>query len=295
MLSDRIKRYYHLIMLTLIKCRGVKCLRKCYVALLVSIAGITLLWVFSMSRDEVATSSDLFRRCDVESVRLLIVVASEASRSENRLAVRQTWGTVASRKDVDVIFYVGKPLDDQVRATILEEVKLYGDVVVHDAVDYGTVLFLKWMGKCCPNAQFVLKTDDDCFLNPFNLLDSLPHVPSAATVYGRLDPPELFGPSYLVTHEAVVLFGSSVEKCEWIDEENASAIGTCAEMLGIPIVDRDGLDVLQIASLCVSKEAYTLDGVSTNSMRMFWWFINDDRIGDDCETNLLIDVDLSRS
>lgn len=59
------------------------------------------------------------------------------------------------------------------------EAEQYGDIVQEDFLDtyrnltYKGIAALKWIDQLCPHARWVLKTDDDIFVNTFNLMRHL--------------------------------------------------------------------------------------------------------------------------
>ncbi|XP_063224687.1 beta-1,3-galactosyltransferase 5-like [Bacillus rossius redtenbacheri] len=133
--------------------------------------------------------------CAARDPRLLVVVHSERSRREARDAVRLTWGTASLARDVALVFLVGRARDHASSHDVAAEAQLYGDVVASRNVDSFDNLTLKavataeWVARECPRARFVLKVDDDVFLNVPRLLRllELPRVSSASrAMFGQL-------------------------------------------------------------------------------------------------------------
>jgi len=126
-------------------------------------------------------------------LRLLIMVTSAPDHTAARMAVRQTWGHFAQRKDVAVAFCVGTTSKQDVASAIYQEVETYGDVVQGNFVDsydnltLKTVSILEWIDNYCPRAKFILKTDDDMFINVPKLLEFIDsHEKTRRTIFGRL-------------------------------------------------------------------------------------------------------------
>lgn len=100
---------------------------------------------------------------------VVILVHSAPDNIHKRQTIRETWGQNDSRSIL--LFLIG-----DVNATTLEEKitlenDVNGDIVqgnFHDAyrnMTYKHVMALKWFVYNCPNARYLLKTDDDVFIN----------------------------------------------------------------------------------------------------------------------------------
>jgi hypothetical protein len=89
---------------------------------------------------------------------------------------RFTWGTYGHQKDIAVGFLVGGVSDEKVRSALYSESELHGDIIqshVFDSYDnltLKTVSALEWIDTYCYQVKFILKTDDDMFINVPRLL-----------------------------------------------------------------------------------------------------------------------------
>ncbi|KAL8610505.1 hypothetical protein ACOMHN_060425 [Nucella lapillus] len=127
--------------------------------------------------------------CPPAALFLLIIVPSPYSHKGQRRAIRETWGSVAHghawpgtlklRYDsVKVVFFLGvsKKYDHE---QLLYEAEEFRDIVVGDFVDSYKNLSLKmamvlqWVGVFCARTQYVLKVDEDTFVNLPILQDAL--------------------------------------------------------------------------------------------------------------------------
>ncbi|KAL1117206.1 hypothetical protein AAG570_004533 [Ranatra chinensis] len=112
---------------------------------------------------------------------VVAIVHSAPSNHYNRRQIRRTWG-----RDVPVVFTLGS-LDEttdegrRLAASVDLESRRHGDIVQGTFLDsyrnltYKHVMGLKWATYLCPNARYILKTDDDVFVNTkylFELLQS---------------------------------------------------------------------------------------------------------------------------
>lgn len=128
-----------------------------------------------------------------KNIELLIAVTSAPSHESARLAVRETWGHFAIRKDVAIAFMLGATSNQTLNSRIDKEQDLYGDIIrgkfidTYDNLTLKTISMLEWVDNYCPKASFVLKTDDDMFINVFKLLAFIAkHKPEQRAIYGRL-------------------------------------------------------------------------------------------------------------
>ncbi|KAJ8955402.1 hypothetical protein NQ318_003500 [Aromia moschata] len=128
-----------------------------------------------------------------KNIKLLITVTSAPSHDSARLAVRETWGHFAIRKDIAIAFMLGATSNQTLNDKIDKEQGLYGDIIrgkfidTHDNLTLKTISMLEWVDNYCPKASFALKTDDDMFINVSKLLAFIAkHKPEQRAIYGRL-------------------------------------------------------------------------------------------------------------
>lgn len=109
------------------------------------------------------------------SLLLLVLVHSAPGNVEKRRTIRETWGHGPHR----VLFLLGAVQFPAEQADLEEENRVYRDLVQGDFLDsyrnmtYKHVMALKWTAYYCPGARYLLKTDDDVFVNSPALLDFL--------------------------------------------------------------------------------------------------------------------------
>ncbi|GAB6028313.1 hypothetical protein CHUAL_002486 [Chamberlinius hualienensis] len=131
-------------------------------------------------------------RCQsVPSVFMLIFVHSDPSHSDRRLAIRSTWGNESNlaEDNLRVIFLVGEVEDQQLQEDLTREDQLYEDIIQGNFLDtyrnltYKHVMGLKWVSHYCRCAKYVFKTDDDIFVDIFQMVNYL------KSRYGLASPP----------------------------------------------------------------------------------------------------------
>lgn len=115
---------------------------------------------------------------------LLVIVCSAVSNTDARNAIRDTWmkakrvqnGTLLSALEnitlgVKVAFLLGETTNETIQNDVYLENELHGDIIQEGFYDsylnltLKSVMLLKWVTTYCPEVSFVLKTDDDMFVN----------------------------------------------------------------------------------------------------------------------------------
>ncbi|XP_006821577.1 beta-1,3-galactosyltransferase 5-like [Saccoglossus kowalevskii] len=214
-----------------------------------------------------------------DGVFLVTMVISHFGHFHERYLIRKTWGGVKRVHDIDIrtVFLLGKDREHHPgtvrhrnQQTVLEKVRkenaLHGDIIVLDLVDHYLNLTLKTLQGLniitnnCSSAEYVLKVDDDVFIN-YDLL--VKHISYSArenfvigylhenarpirsaqspeyakwftpiTTYNRTYyPPYLIGPAYVMSHDvakAIVQISPQVPFLPW---EDVFITGLCLEKL----------------------------------------------------------------
>ncbi|XP_063972016.1 beta-1,3-galactosyltransferase 5 isoform X2 [Diachasmimorpha longicaudata] len=128
-----------------------------------------------------------------EDMDLIIVITSAPSHTEARTAIRKSWGLLGQRTNVSVVFILGMTGDPKLESHLQREQKLYGDMIRGQFLDsyfnltLKTISMLEWIDTYCPRANFILKTDDDVFINMPQLLSFVKkHETDRNVVFGKL-------------------------------------------------------------------------------------------------------------
>ncbi|XP_017772816.1 PREDICTED: beta-1,3-galactosyltransferase 5 isoform X1 [Nicrophorus vespilloides] len=108
---------------------------------------------------------------------LLVMVHSAPTNFAKRKTIRETWG---QRHDgMKLVFMLGAVDDYKLQKKLELENALHGDFVqgsfkdTYRNVTYKHVMVLKYAVYHCPSAKYILKTDDDVFVNMVVYLDFL--------------------------------------------------------------------------------------------------------------------------
>ena len=120
--------------------------------------------------------------CDRETPPFLFTfVFSLPSNEDRRQLIRSTWGsnTIFKEKQLRVVFIVGKETDSDPSDTLQAEAISHNDIIIINVSESFRNLTLKAIyglhiaNYYCPNAGFVMKTDDDMLVNMFSLLQHI--------------------------------------------------------------------------------------------------------------------------
>jgi len=122
------------------------------------------------------TNSDV---CDDihENVLVTILVISAPDHFKQREAIRNSWGKTKDNKEVVFSFLVGLSDNTTLDKDVADESTKNGDVIVNNINDSYQNLSLKtisafvWFKQFCSKSRFLLKVDDDMFVQINRLLE----------------------------------------------------------------------------------------------------------------------------
>ncbi|GAB0099474.1 hypothetical protein DMENIID0001_153350 [Sergentomyia squamirostris] len=121
----------------------------------------------------------------------LMMVTSAPGNFVDRQSVRDTWGTLVNRSDIVLGFVIGVTFNENYEEDLENENKIYGDLIRSNSVDSYKNLTLKslsileWASTYCRNAKFLIKTDDDIFINIRRVLKFMEnHNNSSRMIFG---------------------------------------------------------------------------------------------------------------
>jgi hypothetical protein len=130
-----------------------------------------------------------------KKILLIAFVILAPEHFEKRNAIRSTWGSkTLAPNDFKLIFTIGQSKNSTVNEKIVEEFKLHKDILqinnFTDSYFNMTTKIMKsfrWVSMYCPNAQYVLRINDDVMVNTFGLINYLKNIKYRKNqLYGRL-------------------------------------------------------------------------------------------------------------
>ncbi|KAI1286760.1 Beta-1,3-galactosyltransferase 2 [Halotydeus destructor] len=133
--------------------------------------------------------------CDPEegaTMDLMVVVTSAVTHFQAREAIRKTWGALAVALGSRVLFLVASSVDETVQHQVDKEEFQYNDILQASFIDHynnltlKTLSLMRWVNSSCSKAKFVLKVDDDMFVNMEKLVDYCKTNTFKKTIIGRL-------------------------------------------------------------------------------------------------------------
>lgn len=129
-------------------------------------------------------------RChQINSTHITVPILIHTARSHfrERQTIRNSWGSLKTYKNrwhIHLVFLLGEPGPDinlqyfeWEQGMINSEQSKFGDIVIGSFIDtyynltYKHIMGYKWILNYCPNANFVIKCDDDMFIDIMQWLD----------------------------------------------------------------------------------------------------------------------------
>ncbi|RXG71566.1 Beta-1,3-galactosyltransferase 1 [Armadillidium vulgare] len=269
------------------------------------------------------------------SMKVLFIIPSSVNNTLQRDAIRKTWGSwvrgdvvrFSFLKDYSIydgfegnmklLFILGRDekwMENRIGAKILKESIRHKDIIVEDFIDSYTNLtlkslfILKWIDRNCPNVEFVVKADDDMFINVPNLLKVLvdptlqnplmlgslicnakpvknPHSKWYAPSYmfsGKY-PNYLSGTSYVISGNiAKKLLGAALDT-PYFHLEDVFITGICAKKIGVKPMNHKCFTYIKRAfNPCIYKDIITGHEVSGVDMKKLWNMLKNDSIMNKC-------------
>lgn len=197
---------------------------------------------------------------------VVIIVCSAVGNYEQRQAIRNTWGGKSEKKNLRILFLVGLSSDTSLNERTRYESLEYGDMIIENFIDsyynltLKSIVLLKWVKLNCLTARYIMKVDDDVYLNVDNLFtllkselsitenvflgklytnegpdrrkDSKWYVPEE--VYpNEMYPQFLCGVGYLMSIDVAIRLYEESFKHELFFIEDVFITGICADLIGM--------------------------------------------------------------
>ncbi|KAK6173283.1 hypothetical protein SNE40_016763 [Patella caerulea] len=114
--------------------------------------------------------------CDVKgdnSVELFLFILTIHNNIKQRTMIRDTWLSVSKNNTSDIryVFLLGNSMDKAMNQKAIEEAAIFNDILMEDFTDsyqnltHKTIMGLKYVSNYCKQTKYVLKTDDDMWIN----------------------------------------------------------------------------------------------------------------------------------
>ncbi|XP_035825845.1 uncharacterized protein LOC101847876 [Aplysia californica] len=212
------------------------------------------------------------RTCaDDASPLVVVTVLTLHKHAAQRQAIRDTWGSLAKGKawpnqriygTVRLVFLLGVSSRDDENNMASQEAETHGDLVLADFPEGYNELTrkvltgFKWVAKFCPGAKYILKTDEDIFIDMPRLLAVLSSQEMTNTIYGSVSlsdqvvrdtsskqqvtkeayapefyPPHVRGTMYVLPVSLAKQIVDVAEYLPYVGLEDAHITGTLAKVL----------------------------------------------------------------
>lgn len=133
---------------------------------------------YRLANDEIC-----LRKNESQSIDVVVLIFTIHKNRLQRDTIRKTWLTYAKNNSADsnvrYAFLLGAPSDPAMDIKVKEEFDIFKDILQEDFKDaysnltYKTMMAFKWASTKCKHAKFVMKTDDDMYVNIPNILRTL--------------------------------------------------------------------------------------------------------------------------
>ncbi|KAJ1520235.1 hypothetical protein ONE63_004445 [Megalurothrips usitatus] len=199
------------------------------------------------------------------NLQVFIAVTSAPSHRDARMAVRQTWGHFQQRSDVAIAFMLGATNNPELEKSLAAEAAMYNDLIrgrfldSYNNLTLKTISMLEWVDNYCSEVKFILKTDDDMFINVNKLMAFITkHADVKRTIFGRLAkkwkpirnkkskyyvspqqykrvvfPDFTTGPAYLMSQDVVHDLYTTALKQMYLKLEDVYTTGIVAHSVGV--------------------------------------------------------------
>ncbi|XP_046549325.1 beta-1,3-galactosyltransferase 5-like [Haliotis rubra] len=259
-----------------------------------------------MKEYQFVVNSEVCSRSGVsQPVYLVAIVPSKPSNFHERQAIRQTWGSQFNKNEKLKLIFLSGLADEVTNMKLSSERDTFSDVVQADFIDSyknltrKTTAMLQWSKQFCPQARYVMKIDDDVFLESANLIRMLQlmegearaiigyttdtreapirdssskwHLSYEEYPFERF-PRFVHGPSYVISGDLVTDLNEISRHVTRIYLEDVYVTGLCAHIASATIVGTSGLNTGLMYSPVwyMSELAGTSHGFTPLTMRRLW-------------------------
>ncbi|KAJ1146667.1 hypothetical protein NDU88_012931 [Pleurodeles waltl] len=249
--------------------------------------------------------------CQPDTPFMVSFVITAPSNVVNRRAIRKTWSTIkgVGGHRILTLFALGMPTSPTVQAEIEAESAQHSDIIqglftdTYRNLTLKTVMIMQWTATFCPHVHFVLKVDDDVYVNPGGLvgyLQSLGEKPedlyigrihwrvspmrdssskyyvSEVTYPGQYFPQYCSGTAYLLSGDVALKFYVASLEIPFIPMEDVY-VGICTQKLGIAPVHLSKISgaLHYIEDACCYQIIFSSHQVKPSEMEKVWQLIQE--------------------
>ncbi|XP_077978176.1 uncharacterized protein LOC144434202 [Glandiceps talaboti] len=242
-----------------------------------------------------------------DDVFVLVGVLSHPKNEELRRAIRETWGSSNTDSEsglrIETIFFIGLSDSGEGQKSVEKENFEYGDIIQINFVEsyqhlvLKTLSILKWASEYCTTAKYLIKVDDEVFLNYHNFIEFLQYSPrknlymgnprlSSGPMRSKLQkwytpseiwpsssfPPFANGGSYVLSIDLVSRIIEKTKEIPIFKWEDVY-IGVILQQLGIMLYPHIHFDIDvegKYRHPCIFPSALASHGFTAEMNRFFW-------------------------
>uniref|UniRef100_A0A0A9X3R4 Hexosyltransferase n=1 Tax=Lygus hesperus TaxID=30085 RepID=A0A0A9X3R4_LYGHE len=229
----------------------------------------------------------------------VIIVTSAPANFVVRSAIRETWAS-HNISNVKVGFLVGVTGNSSIQNAIEEESLEFKDIIQDNFVDsynnltLKSVVLLKWFVNHCPSPVYLMKADDDSYVNVKQLTPRLLQTPQRGLLagvlickakpisdagnkwyspkymyHGAFYPNYLSGTGYVMSRDVVIKLYEASLSTPIHYLEDVYITGICAEKAGVRPQNFHGFNYLNMGLKC-TPDVITNHRVTPSDLRALW-------------------------
>ena len=132
----------------------------------------------------------------IKDILFLVLVHTATDHFTRRQSYRETWANVSlyQTHKMRIVFLLGLPNNESLQANIEDENNIHGDIVQGNFIDsyrnltHKGVMGLRWVKENCKQAKFIVKIDDDMFVNTLLIIENVlvKHLKASRMIIGRV-------------------------------------------------------------------------------------------------------------
>ena len=240
----------------------------------------------------------------------MIIISSAPGNFEARKAIRYAWFDIGVYDQVQFVFIMGSSKTAQ-ESKIVDEILKHDDIIRGKFIDNDenlsikTISMLEWVSSNCKNAKFILKIDDQTFVNIEKLQQIIDgKLLDTKSIYGKISKSSvqvrskkskkflsygkshlefISGPVYMMTSDCVQLIYEAALDSKYFNLEDVFITGVISNLVGIKRINMEEFkdSVPNSISRCNLRNILSIHGVTVDQHYDLWFTLNDESVACD--------------
>lgn len=238
------------------------------------------------------------------NIDLLVLITTTHEANDRRDAIRKTWISTSQNNTSNIRygFLLGTSSDETLMSKVIAEAKQNGDLIIDNFVDsyhnltYKTLMGFEWAVEFCSLAKYVMKTDDDVYVNVNNVVEFAKQhnhdldnaLAGSCSVWLRPNrhkeskwyvsresypwsflPPYCSGTGYVTSMRVVRHLLRVSSRVPFFHLEDVY-VGFCLAQLAFSVIDTRGFNRVINSCVCKSSSEMTMHSMTPDMMRVIW-------------------------